>query len=71
MSTLKHIRANIFGVTQREFAMSVGVAQASVSRWENGAAPSLTELTAIRDAALRRGIQWDDRYFFEIPEAAE
>lgn len=72
MEAIKHIRTQIFRVTQAEFASIVGVAQASISRWESGAAPSLTELRAIRMAALKRGINWNDRYFFEVPaEAAE
>ncbi|WP_425595817.1 helix-turn-helix domain-containing protein [Pseudorhizobium flavum] len=72
MEAIKHIRTQIFGVTQSEFASFVGVAQASVSRWERGASPSLTELRSIRLAALARGIPWDDSYFFEAPaEAAE
>jgi len=72
MSTMKYIRTRIFALTQAEFASLVGVAQASVSRWENGASPSLNEMRQVRDAALGRGVAWDDRYFFEAPcEAAE
>lgn len=71
MSTIKHIRTKVFGVTQAEFAALAGVTQASVSRWENGVAPSLDEMKAIRGAAETRGVEWDDRYFFEAPEAAE
>ncbi|ASW06272.1 helix-turn-helix domain-containing protein [Rhizobium sp. 11515TR] len=67
MSTMKHIRTKIFGVTQAEFASLAGVAQATVSRWENGIAPSLDEMKAIRKAAEERDVAWDDRYFFEIP----
>ncbi len=64
---MKHIRTKIFGVTQAEFAALAGVAQATVSRWENGIAPSLDEMKAIRKAAEERNVPWDDRYFFEIP----
>lgn len=71
MSTIKNIRTKVFGVTQAEFAALAGVTQASVSRWENGVAPSLDEMRAIREAAETRGVAWDDRYFFEAPEAAE
>ncbi|KQU77733.1 hypothetical protein ASD12_18205 [Mesorhizobium sp. Root102] len=67
MSAIRHIRVHIFGVTQAEFAVLAGVAQASVSRWETGVAPSLDDMTAIREAAIARGIAWDDAWFFEIP----
>lgn len=71
MNALKHIRKNVFKVTQAEFSSLAGVTQATVSRWENGVAPSLDEMKAIRIAAERREIHWDDGYFFEVPEAAQ
>lgn len=73
MSTLKNIRKNVFKVTQSEFAELAGVTQASVSRWENGVAPSLEEMQSIRKAAADRGLEWADSMFFEmpVPEAAE
>lgn len=67
MNALRHIRKHVFGLTQTEFASLAGVGQASVSRWENGVAPSLEEMAAIRQAAVDRGIPWDDRWFFEQP----
>ena len=69
MNALRHIRKHIFHATQTEFAELAGVVQATVSRWENGVAPSLVEMQAIRHAAVNRGLEWDDRWFFEIPEA--
>lgn len=65
MNALKNIRKNIFNVTQSEFSKIAGVSQAAVSRWENGVAPSLEEMKAIRSAAQERGINWQDAYFFE------
>jgi len=67
MNALRHIRKTIFQVTQAEFALIAGVTQATVSRWENGVAPSLDEMQAIRRAAAERDIDWDDRLFFETP----
>jgi DNA-binding transcriptional regulator YiaG len=67
MNTLKHIRKNVFAVTQAEFAVVAGVTQATVSRWENGVAPSLEEMQAIRSAASARGIDWSDGLFFDVP----
>lgn len=69
MNALKHIRKNVFAVTQAEFAVVAGVTQATVSRWENGVAPSLEEMQAIRSAASDRGIDWNDALFFDAPEA--
>ncbi|WP_409233677.1 helix-turn-helix domain-containing protein [Rhizobium sp. WCS2018Hpa-16] len=65
---MKHIRKNVFKVNQAEFSSLAGVTQATVSRWENGGAPSLDEMKAIRLAAEKRNIEWDDRFFFEAPE---
>lgn len=67
MSAIRHIRREVFKVTQAEFAAIAGVTQATVSRWENGIAPSLDEMQAIRMAAMERQIDWDDRWFFEPP----
>ncbi|MGN8023017.1 helix-turn-helix domain-containing protein [Phyllobacterium sp. 22229] len=67
MNTLKHIRKNIFKVTQAEFAQIAGVGQPSVSRWERGVAPSLDEMQAIRAAAAQRKIKWNDAWFFDAP----
>lgn len=72
MNAIKHIRKNVFKVTQAEFSEIAGVTQASVSRWEkHGVPPSLEEMTAIREAARQRRIKWNDRLFFEVPEAAQ
>jgi transcriptional regulator with XRE-family HTH domain len=70
MNALRYIRKHVFQVTQTEFADLAGVGQASVSRWENGVAPSLDEMQAIRRAAAARGLAWDDRWFFEVPDTA-
>lgn len=70
MNAIRYIRKTIFQVNQAEFASLAGVTQATVSRWEddeNGAAPSLDEMTAIRRAAAERGLDWSDAWFFEAP----
>lgn len=71
MSTIRHIRRDIFNVTQSEFAALAGVTQATVSRWEDGGAPSLDEMQAIRAAAFERGIEWNDIWFFESQASDE
>lgn len=65
MNAIRHIRREIFKVTQAEFAALAGVTQASVSRWETGTAPSLDDMQSIRRAAADRGIEWQDEWFFE------
>ncbi len=67
MTAIRYIRKTIFNVNQAEFATIAGVAQATVSRWENGVSLSIDEMKAIREAAMARGIEWDDRWFFEEP----
>lgn len=67
MSTLENIRKHVFRATQSEFAAIARVTQATVSRWENGGAPTLIELIAIREQALKRpDIEWQDSFFFEM-----
>lgn len=70
MSSIGHIRKNIFRVSQTEMARIAGVSQATISRWENGVSPSQDDMARIRSEALNRDIPWNDRWFFEV-EAAE
>ncbi len=59
------IRRNIFEVSQAEMATIAGTSQATVSRWEAGQLyPSLPQMEAIRSEASRRGLPWDDGWFF-------
>jgi transcriptional regulator with XRE-family HTH domain len=67
MIAIRHIRKNIFQLSQAEFAAIAGVVQATVSRWENGVPLSLDEMKTIREAAMSRGIDWNDSWFFESP----
>lgn len=68
MNPLKHIRKNVFGLKQQDFAAIAGVQQSTISRWENGeAAPTLEEMNRIRVEAGKRKLKmkWNDRLFFE------
>jgi len=72
MSQLLHIRREVLKLTQSEMAAIAGVRQATVSRWEKGALePSLAEMQAIREEAIRRGIDWRDAWFFPAPTEGE
>ena len=68
MNAIRHIRTQVFKATQAEFAAIAGVKQSSVSRWENGVAPTLDEMQSIRAAAKHRDLEWDDQWFFEQPD---
>jgi predicted transcriptional regulator len=68
MSQIEHIRKSIFKVSQSAFAEIAGTSQPTVSRWEAGdLEPSRVEMGHIRDAAVRRGIEWHDEWFFDMP----
>ena len=71
MNTIFHIRRHVFDLTQDEFAALIDVPQSVVSRWERDhMQPRLRVLKRIRAEAKRRGLAWDDRWFFETPEKA-
>ena len=71
MRPIEHIRKVIFNVHQEEFGAIAGTTQSTVSRWEKGdAEPDRDEMARIRAEALNRGLPWDDRWFFEVPQAA-
>jgi transcriptional regulator with XRE-family HTH domain len=62
---LAAIRTKLFKIPQSEMAALTGASQATVSRWERGTLePSRDQLMAIRDEAMRRGLDWDDSMFF-------
>lgn len=71
MYPIRHIRKNIFKLSQTDFAQLAGVTQSAVSNWENGGSLKSSEMSNIRFAARHLGISWKDEWFFETPEPAE
>lgn len=68
MNPILHIRTKVLDLTQAEFARIAAVSQGTVSKWENGELrPDTAELSRIRDEARRRGVDWEDRWFWEAP----
>ena len=71
MSIMNRIRCDVFGMSQVSFAAAVGVTQATVSRWEWGMEPTRDHLAKIRQAAMARGLLWNDAWFFDaLPDPA-
>jgi transcriptional regulator with XRE-family HTH domain len=73
MNALRHIRKSVLGISQADMAAIADVSQGTVSKWENGESnPNRDEMSRIRNAAIERGIAWDDAWFFDAPaEAAQ
>lgn len=68
---LQYIREDLFRLSQSEFGQIAGASQSVVSRWENGQSePTREQMSNIRSDAVARGIEWDDRLFFEVPQQA-
>jgi DNA-binding transcriptional regulator YiaG len=63
-----HVRKAVLDLNQAEFAKIAGTSQGTVSKWEAGELePDRDQLALIRAEIRRRGIEWDDRWFFEAP----
>lgn len=68
MNALRHIRKEVLGLSQAELAAVACVSQGTVSKWENGDLdPDRNEMERIRTEAHRRGLEWNDAWFFEKP----
>lgn len=67
---MRRIRAEIFGLSQTDFAAAIGRDQSTISRWEatdpdKRMVPNRDDMAAIRQLARARGIRWKDAWFFE------
>ena len=65
MNNMQTIRVKVFKCSQYEMARIARVTQPTISKWEAGlAVPLSTHFRHIRNEAIRRGIPWDDKFFF-------
>jgi len=72
MTPMQHIRKSLLRISQSEMAAITSTTQATVSRWETGElSPDLTQMARIREEAVSRGVEWEDRFFFEVLAAPE
>ena len=63
---MKIIRLAVLDISQGQMAKIANTTQATVSRWEAGVLePDRLQMEAIRAAALERGIDWQDNWFFD------
>lgn len=72
MNAIRHIRKSVLGLTQSDMALIAEVSQGTISKWENSdgpdqIGPSRVEMARIRAEAIKRGLSWDDSWFFESP----
>jgi transcriptional regulator with XRE-family HTH domain len=69
MNAVEFIRTKIFKLKQAPFAEIACVSQPTVSRWEQGecvgSEPNREEMERIRNAAIDRGLEWNDSWFFQ------
>lgn len=71
MKPIKFIRKHIFKLTQAEFGLMLGIKQSVVSDMEKSGIVTMGHQITIREEAARRGMQWSDSWFFEMPEDFE
>ena len=65
---VKALRTDVLRMSQCEFAFLTETNQSTIARWERGyRGPKLSHLKKVRDELKHRNIDWDDRWFFEIP----
>lgn len=69
MTPALFIRRHVFGCeNQEDFATICRTSQVSVSRWEKrGRIPGIKQ-EIVRDEAVKRGLEWNDGWFFQVPE---
>lgn len=70
MNAIQYIRTKVFDLNQAAFAAEIAeVSQPTVSRWEDekqpGSQPDSEDMKRIRDKAIKRGLPWNDSWFFQ------
>lgn len=68
MNPIRAIRLHVFRCSQSDLARATGIRQSVISRWESGILdPRLADAARIRAEAMKRGLPWNDGWFFEPP----
>lgn len=67
MTPLKHIRTQVFGLTQVQFSEQLDVKQSTISKAETQGRISTSLQESIRGFAKNSGVAWNDSWFFEVP----
>lgn len=66
MTSFRHIRRDVLGLTQTQLAGALNVTQAAVSQWESGkGSPTLENIRRLRAFAIGQGAPWNDAWIFD------
>lgn len=69
VTPFRHIRELVFGEPKAApFAAALQISRPHLSRLESGESPSHALMVRVRELAQARGVQWQDSFFFEVPE---
>ncbi len=65
---VRYVREIVFKCsTISKFAREIGANRVNASRWETWEHFPYSAMVKIRKLAKKRGLDWDDSYFFEVP----
>ena len=65
---VRYVRLAVFRCsTISDFAREIGANRVNASRWESWGHFPYSAMLKIRKLAKKRGLNWDDSYFFEVP----
>lgn len=67
MNPMQFIIERVFEMSQRAFSREIGVAQPTVHGWVDKGYCHYEHQVKIRGLAKKRGLPWDDKWFFTVP----
>ena len=69
MQTLEFIRKRVLRCSKSEIARITGVHRSTIKRWlEGDSEPTYSQVAALRNEIIVRGIPWTDQWLFEPPK---